>query len=80
LTVSKGIRPVSVPNIIGLTKSAAISALLSGKLGFEIIGSTQCNNGYKKNTRKVSQQSVIAGSKVAPGTVVGFVITAVCKR
>lgn len=80
LIVSKGIRPVSVPNIIGLTRSAAIAALTNGKLSYEIIGSTQCNNGYKKNTRKVSQQSVIAGSKVAPGTVIGFVITAVCKQ
>lgn len=80
LVVSKGIRPVSVPNIIGLTKSAGIEALTNSKLEFEIIGSTTCNNGYKKNTRKISQQSVVAGNKVAPGTVIGFVITAICKR
>ena len=80
LTVSKGVRPVTVPNIIGLTKTEAINSLSNAKLGYEIIGSTSCNNGYKKNTRKISQQSVIAGSKVAPGTVVGFVITAVCKK
>jgi beta-lactam-binding protein with PASTA domain/tRNA A-37 threonylcarbamoyl transferase component Bud32 len=80
LVVSKGIRPVSVPNIIGLTKSAGIEALTNSKLDFEIIGSTTCNNGYKKNTRKISQQSVVAGNKVAPGTVIGFVVTAICKR
>ena len=79
LVVSKGIRPVSVPNIIGLTKSAGIEALTNSKLDFEIIGSTTCNNGYKKNTRKISQQSVVAGNKVAPGTVIGFVVTAICK-
>ena len=80
LTVSKGVRPVSVPNIIGLSKTQAIDSLTNAKLAYEIIGSTTCNNGYKKNTRKISQQSVIAGSKVAPGTVIGFVITAVCKK
>ena len=80
LVVSKGIRPVSVPNIIGLTKSAGIETLTNSKLEFEIIGSTTCNNGYKKNTRKISQQSVVAGNKVAPGTVIGFVVTAICKR
>lgn len=80
LVVSKGIRPVSVPNIIGLTKAAGIEALTNSKLEFEIIGSTTCNNGYKKNTRKISQQSVVAGNKVAPGTVIGFVVTAICKR
>lgn len=80
LTVSKGIKPVSVPNIIGLTKTAAIQTLTNAKLGYEIIGSTTCANGYKKNTRKISQQSVVAGNKVAPGTTIGFVITAICKN
>lgn len=80
LTVSKGVKPVSVPNIIGLTRAAAISSLTNAKLQYEVIGSTSCTNGYKKNTRKVSQQSVVAGNKVAPGTVIGFVITAICKN
>lgn len=80
LTVSKGIKPVTVPSIIGLSKAAAITTLTNAELSYEIIGSTTCNNGYKKNSRKVSQQSVVAGNKVAPGTVVGFVITAICKN
>jgi serine/threonine-protein kinase len=79
LTVSKGVRPVSVPNIIGLTQSAAIQILTDMQLGNELIGSKSCTYGFKKNTKKVSTQSIAAGNKVAPGTVIGFEITGKCK-
>jgi serine/threonine-protein kinase len=79
LTVSKGVRPVSVPNIIGLTQSAAIQILTDTQLGNELIGTKSCTYGFKKNTKKVSTQSIAAGNKVAPGTVIGFEITGKCK-
>jgi serine/threonine-protein kinase len=79
LTVSKGVRPVSVPNIIGLTQSAAIQILTDMQLGNELIGTKSCTYGFKKNTKKVSTQSIAAGNKVAPGTVIGFEITGKCK-
>ncbi len=79
LMVSKGVKPVSVPNIIGLTQSAAIQSLTDLNLGNELIGSNSCKYGFKKNSRKVSLQSIIAGNKVAPGTVIGFEITGICK-
>ena len=79
LTVSKGVRPVSVPNIIGLTQSAAIQILTDMQLGNELIGTKYCTYGFKKNTKKVSTQSIAAGNKVAPGTVIGFEITGKCK-
>ncbi|MCX6403697.1 MAG: Stk1 family PASTA domain-containing Ser/Thr kinase [Actinobacteria bacterium] len=79
LTVSKGVRPVSVPNIIGLTQSAAIQILTDMQLGNELIGTKSCTYGFKKNTKKVSTQSIAAGTKVAPGTVIGFEITGKCK-
>lgn len=79
LVVSKGIKPVTVPNILGMTKGNAISTLETAKLTYKIIGQTTCSNGYKKNSRKISQQSITAGNKVPPGTEVGFVIAAKCK-
>jgi serine/threonine-protein kinase len=79
LTVSKGVRPVSVPNIIGLTQSAAIQILTDTQLGNELIGTKYCTYGFKKNTKKVSTQSIAAGNKAAPGTVIGFEITGKCK-
>jgi serine/threonine-protein kinase len=79
LTVSKGVRPVSVPNIIGLSQAAAIQTLTDMQLGNELIGTKSCTYGFKKNTKKVSTQSIAAGNKVAPGTVIGFEITGKCK-
>jgi serine/threonine-protein kinase len=79
LTVSKGVRPVSVPNIIGLSQAAAIQTLTDMQLGNELIGTKSCTYGFKKNTKKVSTQSITAGNKVAPGTVIGFEITGKCK-
>lgn len=80
LVVSKGIKPVSVPNIIGMTKANAIAALENAKLTYKIIGQATCNIGFKKNTRKISQQSVPAGNKVPPGTEIGFYIDGKCKN
>jgi beta-lactam-binding protein with PASTA domain len=68
-----------VPNIIGLTQSAAIQILTDTQLGNELIGTKSCTYGFKKNTKKVSTQSIAAGNKVAPGTVIGFEITGKCK-
>jgi serine/threonine-protein kinase len=80
LVVSKGVKPVSVPNIIGMTKANAITALENSKLTYKIIGQATCNTGFKKNTRKISQQSVSAGNKVPPGTEIGFYVDGKCKN
>lgn len=79
LVVSKGVKPVSVPNIIGLTKANAIAALENAKLTYRITGQATCSLGYKKNSRKISTQTIAAGNKVPPGTEIGFYIDARCK-
>ena len=70
VVISDG-KECSVPNIIGLSKSDAISKLKSANLGYNFV----YQNSNKVLKDKVISQSISAGSKVSSGTTITVVIS-----
>jgi beta-lactam-binding protein with PASTA domain len=72
LTVSLGVATSSVPNLVGLPLSGAVSAVGAHGLNFgdvELVNSTSVPDGA------VISQAPVAGTVVPPGSVVNFVIS-----
>ncbi len=70
VVISDG-KECSVPNIIGLSKSDAISKLKSANLGYNFV----YQNSNKVLKDKVISQSISAGSKVSSGTTITVIIS-----
>lgn len=70
VTISDG-KKISVPSVIGLTKSAAESKLKSAGLNYNFV--YRYNSNVEKG--KVSNQSISAGSTVSAGTTVTVTIS-----
>ena len=62
---------VEVPNVVGQSKSSAISKLEGAGLKYNV--STKYHNSVPKNT--VISQSISAGSKVGAGTTVSIIVS-----
>ena len=70
VVISDG-KECSVPNIIGLSKSDAISKLKRANLGYNFV----YQNSNKVLKDKVISQSISAGSKVSSGTTITVIIS-----
>ena len=70
VTISDG-KQVEVPNVVGQSKSSAISKLEGAGLKYNV--STKYHNSVAKNT--VISQSISAGSKVGAGTTVSIIVS-----
>jgi beta-lactam-binding protein with PASTA domain len=72
LVISTGPCPVNVPSVVGLTQSAAGTAITGANL---IVGTVtqQCDNNVAAGS--VISQNPVAGSPVPPGSAVDFVIS-----
>ena len=70
VTISDG-KKISVPSVIGLTKSAAEAKLKSAGLNYNVV--YRYNSNVEKG--KVSNQSISAGSTVSAGTTVTVTIS-----
>ena len=72
ITVSTGPEPVVVPTVVGLSEGDAIATLEGAGLGAEVVGrepSSEVDEGL------VISQDPAAGSEVAPGDVVGILVS-----
>ena len=70
VTISDG-KQVEVPNVVGQSKSSAISKLEGAGLKYNV--STKYHNSVAKDT--VISQSISAGSKVGAGTTVSIIVS-----
>ena len=71
ITVSQGVQNVIVPGVIGQTQSTAQNALKNVGLTYQSV--TNFNASVPKG--QVSSQYPSAGTSIAPGTIVGIVIS-----
>jgi beta-lactam-binding protein with PASTA domain len=72
LVVSKGVQPVSVPNVVGKTEAAAGSALTAAGL---TVGSVIQQYSSTVPAGQVISQSPAAGAQVAPGSAVDLMVS-----
>lgn len=70
LVISRGIRLLSVPGVVGMSQSAATSVLRNA--GFEVLHRSEYSS---KAAGKVARQEPSAGSSRAPGTPVVIVVS-----
>ncbi len=72
LVVSLGVQPVTVPNVVGTTQSAAASTLTSAGL---TVGTVSEQYSSTIPAGQVMSQSPSAGAQVAPGSAVNLVVS-----
>ena len=72
LTVSKGLPPVDVPNLLGMSQASAKSALADHGLSY---GVTDQKHSMQYASGEIMSQSPTAGTSVEQGTTVGVVVS-----
>ena len=72
LVVSTGPAPVSVPNVVGMTQSAATTAITNAEL---VVGTVTQQSSATVPEGKVISQSPTAGTDVANGSAVNLVVS-----
>lgn len=72
LTVSKGLPPVDVPNLLGMSQASAKSALADHGLSYDV---TDQKHSMQYASGEIMSQSPTAGTSVEQGTTVGVVVS-----
>lgn len=72
LTVSRGVRPVTVPNVIGMTETAGRNALTQAGLSTGTV-STACSESVPMGS--ILSQNPLANASVPPGTAVTVTVS-----
>jgi serine/threonine-protein kinase len=78
--VSLGPPPVAVPNVVGLSQTAAEKLLTESGLTWRIDSQNSCKTGFKVSKSTVQQQSVVANSTVPKNSVIGLGIYNFCVK
>jgi eukaryotic-like serine/threonine-protein kinase len=76
--VSDGPPPVSVPQLVGTTKTSALAALQNVGLTGKVIASNSCPAGKQARSRIVEEQLTTAGTMVPRGSTVELKIFVFC--
>ncbi|MEY3407003.1 MAG: hypothetical protein RL038_64, partial [Actinomycetota bacterium] len=78
LVISDGPPPVPVPQVVGLTKTAALEKLLNVGLVGEVVSSNKCPKGTDPRSRIVQQQLTAEGVLLPKGSTVEITIYVFC--